>query len=151
MDDLISRETVRKGLGDLYNRMRNDSEYVNSPESLFLLATAFTKVDHVIDCTPVVEPKKGEWAETIEWHKIETRPTNEEEQEEFERWYGEQIDYVLDCAMPDDGQEILVLTKYGVNRDVCGVNVVYYLESRNDWDDVIAWAEMPKGPTVEWI
>lgn len=61
MSDLISRETVRKGLGDIYDRMRNDTEYVNSPESLFLLATAFTKVDHVIDCTPVVEPKQGEW------------------------------------------------------------------------------------------
>lgn len=47
--------------------------------------------------------------------------------------------------MPEDGQEILVKTKYGVDTDVCCIDGGTYLEDRGDWEDVLAWAEMPKG------
>ena len=46
--------------------------------------------------------------------------------------------------MPDDGDEILIVTKYGVDTDVCGIDEGYYLEGHGDWEGVIAWAEMPK-------
>ena len=53
------------------------------------------------------------------------------------------------CAMPEDGQEILVVTRWGIGTDCCsvdgdGVNNLLELENRGDWDGVIAWAEMPK-------
>lgn len=51
---------------------------------------------------------------------------------------------MFDCEMPDDGDEILIVTKSGVDTDVCGIEEGYYLEGYNDWENVIAWAEMPK-------
>lgn len=47
--------------------------------------------------------------------------------------------------MPDDGEEILITTNDGyVSCDVCGIDEGYYLELNGDWNDVLAWAEMPK-------
>lgn len=58
---------------------------------------------------------------------------------------------VQNCRdMPDDEQEILVATAWGVDKDVCCAdtddwgNHSFGLEGRGDWDGVIAWAEMPK-------
>lgn len=60
----------------------------------------------------------------IEWHKITTRlPTNQEIE-----WYEEHEEdvpeYIFDCEMPEDGEEILIATKWGVDKDICC----------NDWD-----------------
>lgn len=84
--------------------------------------------------------------ETIEW--IEVKITNPTE-EEIEAWAKKESDislcYMMECPMPDDGEEILIQTKYGISTDVCGYDYGYYLESDTDWEDVIAWARMPKG------
>lgn len=80
----------------------------------------------------------------IEWHEVKTRPLTDEEKE----YYSEiamEPEYIFDCEMPEDGQEILIYTKWGADKDICS-NDAYYgigLEGRGDWDDVIAWAEMP--------
>ena len=89
--------------------------------------------------------------ETIEWIKVETRKTTEEEIEYFKEYCGDldmQFEYIFDCKMPDDGEEILIQTKYGVSIDVCEYDYGYSLEG-GDWDGVIAWARMPKGIEVE--
>lgn len=81
----------------------------------------------------------------IEWHEVTTRPLTDEEIA-----YYEEIDIeaeeIFDCEMPDDGQEILVATKWGVSTDTCWNDADYGigLENRGDWDGVLAWAEMPK-------
>lgn len=84
------------------------------------------------------------YEEKIIWHEISIRPLTEEEIEEYEEKRVHEICYMIDGVLPDDGQEILVVTKYGVGTDVCGIDEGYYLENRGDWDDVMAWAEMPK-------
>ena len=84
------------------------------------------------------------YEEKIIWHEVTKRPPTEEEKEEYLKEYDYIPEYILDCVLPDDEQEILVVTKYGVDTDVCGIDEGYYLENRGDWDDVIAWAEMPK-------
>ena len=86
----------------------------------------------------------AEYIEKLVWNEVTTRPPTEEENDEFKRIYDEDLCFVFDCLMPDDGQEILIATKYGIDRDVCFVDGGTYLEERGDWDDVIAWAEMPK-------
>ena len=80
------------------------------------------------------------YEEKIIWHEVIKRPPTEEEKEAFDC----EPEYILDCVMPDDEQEILIVTKWGVDTDICGIDEGYYLENRGDWDDVIAWAEMPK-------
>lgn len=90
--------------------------------------------------------------EKIIWHEITERPVTEEEKADFvERGYAdyELPAYILDCEMPEDGQEILIATSWGVDKDICcmdsdGCNNLIGLESRGDWDGVKAWAAMPK-------
>lgn len=84
------------------------------------------------------------YEEIITWHKVKTRPLTEEEKIEDIEQFGYEFSYVFDCKMPDDGDEILIVTKYGVDTDVCGMDEGYYLEGLGDWKGVIAWAEMPK-------
>lgn len=81
------------------------------------------------------------YKETITWHEVKTRPLTDEEKEAYAEF---NLAYMLDCPLPDDGQEILVATKYGVDVDVCGIDEGYYLEKQGDWDDVLAWASMPR-------
>lgn len=80
--------------------------------------------------------------EKIIWHEIVKRPPTEEEAEEFERIWGISCAY-LECAMPGDGEEVLVAVKYGVDKDICCRDNGIYFE-QYDIDDVIAWAAMPK-------
>jgi len=93
-----------------------------------------------------IEPKFGEWI------PIKKRPMSEEERQEFEAgcdWveYLTENDYwFFDCAMPDDGQDILITTSMGYVRfDTC-INDDYGLglEERDDWDNVIAWMPLPE-------
>ena len=99
-----------------------------------------------------------EWIEKIVWHEIVTRPPTEEEIEKWDE-YGlsedERPDYIIGSFLPDDGCDILILEKSGyVYQDTscvdeyCGVNM-HYLDSRGDWDDVVAWAYMPTGKKNE--
>ena len=84
------------------------------------------------------------YEEKIIWHEVIKRPPTEEEKEKHLEAFDCVPEYILDCVMPDDEQEILIATKWGVDTDICGIDEGYYLENRGDWDDVIAWAEMPK-------
>lgn len=82
--------------------------------------------------------------EKIIWHEVITRPPTEEEKEECLEAFGYIPEYILDCVMPTLGEKILIVTKWGVDIDVCDIEDGYYLENHGDWDDVIAWAEIPK-------
>lgn len=82
----------------------------------------------------------------IEWHKITIRPLTNQEKEWYEEHDEDVPDYILDCEMPEDDEEILIATKWGVDKDICCNNWDYGigLEVRGDWDGVFAWAKMPK-------
>lgn len=82
--------------------------------------------------------------ETIEWHEIKYRDLTEEEKAYYEEHDDYVPDYMFDFHMPDDGDEILIATKYGVDKDVASIDYGCFLEGRGDWEDVIAWAYMPK-------
>ena len=88
----------------------------------------------------------ADYTEQIVWHEVTTRPPTEEENEEYKRMTGVDAACWFDCKMPDDGDEILVKTKYGVDKDICAEDEYGIgLEGIGDWTDVLAWAEMPKG------
>ena len=84
------------------------------------------------------------YEEKIIWHEVITRPPTEEEKE----YYSEAdvaFDYVFDCEMPEDGQEILIASKWGTDKDICVIDEEgYWLECCDGWDGIIAWADMPK-------
>ena len=74
------------------------------------------------------------------WIHVKFRPLTDEEQEEHPDYC-----YMADCQMPDDGEEILVSTKYGtVEKDESGYDDGYYLDSGYDWQtDIVAWMPLP--------
>ncbi len=78
---------------------------------------------------------------TGHWIPVKFRPLTDEEQEEYPDYC-----YMADCLMPDDGEEILVSTKYGsVEKDECGFDDGYYLDSGYDWQtDIVAWMPLPQ-------
>ena len=89
------------------------------------------------------------YEEAIKWYEVIKRPLTDEEKEEYAELYDYVPKYMLECPLPDDGQEILIATRWGVDTDICCYDDGYCLESRGDWDDVIAWAEMPKYKEVK--
>lgn len=94
----------------------------------------------------------AEYIETITWHEIAFRETTDEERAEYiERGYAdyEIPNFMYTSQMPSDGDEILIATRRGVDTDVCcavcdGLNNLFALEKHGDWDDVLAWTEIPK-------
>lgn len=96
----------------------------------------------------------ADFNETIVWHKVNRYYLDEtEKQELIDNGWVELPKYVFETSeMPDDGQEILVSTDWGVCTDICNIENMdfdgfadFTLEGCGDWDDVIAWAAMPKG------
>lgn len=82
----------------------------------------------------------------IEWHKITTRPLTDDERE----FYDEEICFIYDCEMPEDGEEILIATKFGVSVDTCvRDDYAVFLDRYDDFDGVFAWAYIPKYEEAE--
>lgn len=90
-----------------------------------------------------------------EWIPIKTRPLTNEERVEYAEYYGIEYcdtanEFMYDCPLPEDGQEILISTKYGVETDICCIDDcmgsinVYSLEGRGDWEGVSAWMPLPE-------
>ena len=90
-----------------------------------------------------------------EWIPVTYRPMTEEERIAFAEHYG--IEYcdtldekAFDCPMPEDRQEILISTSWGVVEDVADNDIdgegfiCYGLETNGDWDGVEAWMPKPE-------
>lgn len=94
------------------------------------------------------------YEEKIIWHEITTRRlTAEEEQEYIDLGFDnyEIPEYKFTCEMPEDRQEILIATILGIGKDTCVVDYdecrdafTFGLEDYGEWDNVLAWAAMPK-------
>ena len=62
-----------------------------------------------------------------------------------EEFLSKDIQYMLDCKMPDDGQEILVTNGETTWQDTCFIDSNgYYLDGGYDWIDIMAWMPLPK-------
>ena len=90
-----------------------------------------------------------------EWIPVTYRPMTGEERIAFAKYYG--IEYcdtadekTFDCPLPEDGQEILISTSWGVLEDVAENDIddegfiVYGLYAKGDWKGVDAWMPKPK-------
>lgn len=79
-----------------------------------------------------------------EWIPIKYRPMTEEEKKYYEEYTD--VEEMFDCPMPEDGQEILISTKFGVYADICDIDEKYGygLENHEDWEGVLAWMPLPE-------
>ena len=81
-----------------------------------------------------------------EWIPIKTRPMTQEEIEECD-WYNEDCLWMYACELPDDGEEVLITTRWGSVEKVTfynNFNEGCYFEEYRDEDDVIAWRQLPE-------
>lgn len=86
----------------------------------------------------------------MEWIPIKMRDMTDEEIQDYEDRFGPSVgdeDHLcFDCRMPEDGQEILISTQWGVEKDTCTYDFEYGygLETNGDWDGVNAWMPCPE-------
>ena len=78
------------------------------------------------------DEKENGWI-PVKYHQIS-------EKERAEESISKNIQYMLDCKMPDDGQEILVTNGETTWQDTSFIDCDgYYLDSNYDWIDITAW------------
>ena len=83
------------------------------------------------------DEKENGWI-PVKYHQIS-------EKERAEESISKNIQYMLDCKMPDDGQEILVTNGETTWQDTSFIDCDgYYLDSNYDWIDVTAWRPLPE-------
>ena len=74
----------------------------------------------------------------VKYHQIS-------EKERAEESISNDIQYILDCKMPDDEQEILVTNGETTWQDTNFIDCDgYYLDSNYDWIDITAWQPLPE-------
>ena len=81
------------------------------------------------------------------WIPIKTRPLTEEEKEHFISigWSEDSLEFIYNCPLPDDGQEVLITDSMGnVELDTFYSDDGCYFENNCDADEVIAWRELPQ-------
>ena len=83
------------------------------------------------------DEKENGWI-PVKYHQIS-------EKERAEESISTDIQYMLDCKMPDDGQEILVTNGETTWQDTSFIDCDgYYLDSNYDWIDITARRPLPK-------
>jgi hypothetical protein len=83
------------------------------------------------------DEKENGWI-PVKYHQISEK---EREEESISR----DIHYMLNCKMPDDGQEILVTNGESTWQDTSFIDCDgYYLDSGYDWIEITAWRPLPE-------
>lgn len=96
-----------------------------------LPGSALDIVNSLLDDLEQDEKENG-WI-PVKYHQIS-------EKERAEESISTDIQYMLDCKMPDDGQEILVTNGETTWQDTSFIDSDgYYLDSNYDWIEITAW------------
>ena len=84
-------------------------------------------------------------ASTDGWIPVKTRPMTEEEKEYYSEYLFEDNGLIYECPLPDDGQEVLITSKYGsVDKTTFYTDCGNYFENYEDYDEVMAWQPLPQ-------
>lgn len=142
--DCITRQSVLDKIQRLINAEQNNidenGDYMNYARER---VNAYEAIQFFVenDCLcPSVTPQEPRWI------PVKFRPLTDEEQNKYP-----DCCYMADCPMPDDGEEILVCNAHGgVEKDECGFDDGFYLDSGYDWKtDIVAWMPLPEPYKVE--
>lgn len=101
------------------------------------LSLCFNEVQRIVQ--EVAEEYNGGWI------PIKTRPMTEEEKEYYSEYLFEGNGLIYECPLPEDGQEVLITSKYGsVDKTTFYTDCGNYFENYEDYDEVIAWQPLPE-------
>lgn len=87
-----------------------------------------------------------EWIDILaqtQWIPVKYRQMTEEEKKYYEEYSDCDLTEMFDCPMPDDGQEVLVSTKWGVDKDTFCIDGYGMYFENYDADDLLAWMSLP--------
>lgn len=122
---------VRTRLEQYKTEIENKSQYKHG-----LPGSALDIVNSLLDDLEQDEKENG-WI-PVKYHQIS-------EKERAEEFISTDIQYMLDCKMPDNGQEILVTNGETTWQDTSFIDCDgYYLDSNYDWIEITAWQPLPK-------
>lgn len=101
-----------------------------------LPGSALDIVNSLLDDLEQDEKENG-WI-PVKYHQISEKEREEES-------ILKNIQYMLDCKMPDDGQEILVTNGETTWQDTSFIDCDgYYLDRNYDWIEITAWQPLPE-------
>lgn len=162
-NDLISRAALKKTFYELINKkfagaydfekLIDNAPTVEPEVKEVPIANISIDTEKLKELTnEIVERiKNGEIVLQSAWIPITTRLMNEDEEKEAcERWGVDHLEdnekLMFTCSLPDEGQEILISTHWGVRLDKCDYDPDYGfgLEENGDWDGVLAWMPLPE-------
>lgn len=106
-------------------------------------------VIEVLQCMPSVTPKQR-----TGWIPFTYRPATDEEKKHYAERTGydeEDIDTILNCQLPEDGETVLITDRLGNVEVDTFINDCdgCYFECNCDMEDVRAWMPLPKPYTEE--
>lgn len=128
-DDIcVSRASLKDIIGKLETKC--NSKY--GRDSIY--AEALYDFVYEIKALPPVTPMQN-------WIPIITREPTEEEKEDYFKQNGEELCYMIDSPMPDNGQEVLVSVGDTVGEDIFDED--FWNFEGWDIDDIDAWMPMP--------
>lgn len=84
-----------------------------------------------------------------EWIPVKYRPMTEEEKKDYAERTGydiEDLDTMLDCPLPEDGETVLITDRLGNVEVDTFINDCdgCYFECNDDMEDVKAWMPLPE-------
>lgn len=122
---------VRTRLEQYKTEIEKKSQYKHG-----LPGSALDIVNTLLDDLEQDENENG-WI-PVKYHQIS-------EKERAEESISNDIQYMLDCKMPDDEQEILVTDGKSTWQDTSFIDCEgYYLDSNYDWIEITAWRPLPE-------
>ncbi len=131
--DCISRQAAQNKIKRICNKY--GLSYEDGERKPSTGGSAYA-LGHAFDDLPSVTPQQAK----TKWIPIVIRPLTGEERKD----YGVEIEFVYDCVLPEDGQDVLVTTPYGVRQTTFYTDYGCYFENYEDEGDVIAWCELPQ-------
>lgn len=123
---------IKDRLSDYHDFMKK----LVDDHQMVLASDVFEMIEQLQDDLEQDKKEKG-WI-PVKYHQIS-------EKERAEESISNDIRYMLDCKMPDDGQEILVTNGETTWQDTCFIDCDgYYLDSNYDWIEITAWQPTPE-------
>ena len=126
-------------MSHIKDRLSNYHDWMQDIVNRYKLVTArdFLKMIEQLQEDLEQDEKENGWI-PVKYHQIS-------EKERAEESVSNDIKYMLDCKMPDDGQEILVTNGQTTWQDTSFIDCDgYYLDGGYDWIDIMAWMPLPK-------
>lgn len=116
-------------------QLKNEVE--STGDGAYLSKNNISKIVELLLTDLEQDEKENGWI-PVKYHQISEKEREEES-------ISNDIRYMLDCKMPDDGQEILVTNGETTWQDTSFIDCDgYYLDSNYDWIEITAWRPLPE-------